>query len=183
MNSHLGISGEAGGVVEPVKFGYSTNTFNNYTFPASENLVKYPTNYGIGGYANASYDFGSADFLSFLNSNIANNMAFVAPFDMVLKSNQSIGGFSGSWQNYGLRFAFGFHVPTIIEYYPYMIINTPTVVLDKVYPSTGAMVNMNEDVNSEMVIPKGAICIYTYAFLRPFSVSHKIKTQLTFNKV
>ncbi len=181
INGYVSETGESN--PNELLFNYNTNTFCNYTFPASENLVSYSTKYGVGGYANTTYDFGSTDFIEFINNSSQNQQAFVAPFDMVLSANNSYGGFSGSWQGYGLRFVLGYYVPTYTLSSPYIIMNTPTVVLDKTYMPNGATVDMFEDINSEIIIPKGAVCLYTYAFMRPSSISHKIRTQLMFKKI
>ena len=166
-------------------FSYNTNTFNKFTFPVSDNLVQYPTNYGPAGYASTSVDFGSSDFLSFLSSGLANHQAFTAPFDMTLKSNQSLGGYSGSYQGHGLRLCVGYYMPTYISASPFLIVNNPTVVLDKTYTpiQSNGYIDMLDDIDSSIVIPKGAVCLYTYAFLRPFAVSLYIKTQLLFEKI
>ena len=171
-------------VAQPRTFVYSTNTFNRTVFPANSNLVYYPTNYGVGGYANGTTDLGSEDFLVYMNDVTKyNNVAFTAPFDMKLTVNQSLGGFSGSWASYDLRFVFGFFIPLYQSNAPYIVIDSPTVVFDKNTPTTGGYVDMREDITSVIVIPKGASCMYSYAHLRPNGVTHYIKTQLIFEEI
>jgi hypothetical protein len=166
-----------------VFYYYNNMGHKRFTFPANSNLVEHNANYGANEFQASSTDYGSTDFTAYLGDVLLrNHVAFFAPFDMQLVQNRSLGGFSGSWQGFDLRFCLGYYEPTYLTSSPDIVKANPTVILDKNY-TTEAYVDMQEDIVSVITIPKGAAVVYTYAHLRASTVNGYIKTGLIFKKV
>lgn len=165
-------------------YQFDTVAFQRFSFPANSNLVNFDTKYAIG-YAQTTTDSGTTNFLTWLGQT-GNNATFhfIAPFDMKLIRNQSLGGYSGSWQGFDLRFCLGYFEPIYDgSTAPYVTKTNITSLIDKNFPTLNGYVDMREDIVGGLTIPKGAVCAFSYAHLRPFRVTGYINTSLIFEEI
>lgn len=160
-------------------FQYNSNALCLYNFPSTSNWVLQSGNYGLGAFNAAKATSTFSSFLDFISgSAYSSGIGGIAAYDMKLKNNASFVRPNAALFGGNLLFALGY----IVLNRPDGTITTPTVVQESIYtPEINGHVNLTEDFSGDIIIPKGAIWLYSWAHTKGSAVSNVyIQTILNF---
>lgn len=181
----------AGGFIDGVKswseggdsssFQYNTGSLCIFNFPATSNWTQQGGFFGMGAYGSARSDSGVSDFLTLIASSAYNKViGGIAPYDMKLTRNLSCVTQNNNLIGGDLVLAIGW----VNLNYSTAALSDATLVDSGTYtPNANGLVDLREDFDGEVIIPKGAIWCYSWAHTKASAVSSVyIQTILNFEK-
>jgi len=177
----LFVSTSGGGGSNKQTFQYNTTSLCLFNFPATSNWTRQGGFFGMGAYGSARSDSGVGDFMTLIASGSYGTLiGGIAPFDMKLTSNQSFVSQNNNLVGGNLKIAIGY----IDLNYVTGVRSNATLVDEGTYtPESNGLVDLREDFEKEITIPKGALWLYSWAHTKTSAVSSVyIQTILNFEE-
>ena len=179
----VAVSEFGGGGSSLQTFQYNTTSLCIFNFPATSNWTQQSGTFGMGAYGSARSDSGVSDFLTLISnlSNYGKIIGGIAPYDMELTSNQSFVTQNANLVGGDLKIGVGFME---LDYTTNTISNATVVTETSYTPNANGLVDLRTDFTTGIVIPKGAIWLYSWAHTKASAVSSVyIQTMLNFKEV